>query len=277
MTSRYLLLILMLSAPRLTWSAEDFVPLYEHGDYELAARLCRQELADPRTLPPERAEAHRYLAASLHAMGRVQEARKQLELLLREQPGAGMDIKRFLPELAEFADAIRKQLAIERAYAQAVEREQKILEELSRLRPPPMYMRPEALGLCEFLGPQWAVEAGLAFHRAQLEGSARVLLNRDSAISPATLYPTFQVQGGLLLGGGKLRPLLSLRSVLAPAVSGYAAGVGAGMRYALPSGFVALADVGADYFFLMGDSNHRRFAVTAQAGVGFDVPLPSGR
>jgi hypothetical protein len=49
----------------------------------------------------------------------------------------------------------------------------------------------------------------------------------------------------------------------------------AGVRFKLRNGLVALLDVGGDYFFVR-DESYWPFAVTAQAGLGFDVRL-SGR
>lgn len=288
MTPRLLLpLVLLLLIPGLARAAPPFIQpgiqLYENGEYEVAAQFFQQVLDDPRRSPQERGEARLYLAAALHAQGRVEETRQQLELLARENPEQQVDSVRFLPELVAFAQEIRQRVDAEREFARKeAERERLAREEALRRAPPPAWMRPEAFGLYEALGPQWTVGAGLAYHRGLLEGGARVMLNRDPASSPPKLFPTFQLQGGVLpgrglaLGGGALRPHVGLRAILVPGAQSYGGGVVTGVRYTLANGLVALLDVGGDYFFSTPDDSYRRFAVTAQAGLGFDIRLPSG-
>jgi tetratricopeptide (TPR) repeat protein len=276
MSPRHLALwALVLLAPSLAWADTAGVQLYESGDYEAAAQSFSQVLADAQRPPQERGEARIYLAASLHALGRTEEAQQQLELLARENPGQRVDPVLFPPELVALAEAIRQRVDTEKEYARK-ETERLAREEASR-RPPALWLRPEILGLYELLGRQGTVGAGLSFHRGALEGSARALLNRDPSSFPPRLFPTFQLQGGALLGSGALKPHLGLRAILVPGARSYGAGAVAGLRLALPKGFVALVDVGVDRFFVTADDTYRQTAVTAQAGLGFDLQLTSGK
>lgn len=276
------LLVLVLLVPRLAWADAPGIQLYESGDYEAAAQSFTQVLADPRRPPQEHGAARVYLAASLHALGRTEEAQQQLEVLAREHPEQRVDAVLFPPELVALAEAIRQRVDTEREYARKeAERERLAREEALRRPPPPApvpaYLRPEVLGLYEALGRQGTVGVGLGYHRGLLEGTARVLVNGDPASSPPRLIPTFQLQGGVLLGRGAFRPHLGLRATLVPGARSYGGGAVAGLRVSLPRGFVALVDVGVERFFVTADDTYRDLALTAQAGLGFDLQLFSGK
>jgi tetratricopeptide (TPR) repeat protein len=276
MISRHLpLLALVLLAPRFAWADAPGVQLYESGDYEAAAQSFTQVLEEPQRLARERGEALVYLAASLHALGRTEEAQKHLEVLAREHPEQRVDAVLFPPELVALAEAIRQRVDTEREYARK-EAERLAREEASR-RPSTAYLRPEVLGLYEALGRQGTLGAGLAYHQGMLEGTARMWIGNDPASSPPRFIPTFQFQGGVLLGSGAFRPHLGLRAILVPGAQSYGGGVVAGLRVSLPKGFVALVDVGVDGFFVTPDDTYRNVAVTAQAGLGFDLQLTSGK
>ena len=279
-----LLLVLVLLTPGLARASSPDIELYESGEYEAAAQAFSQALADPQRSPQERGQARVYLAAALHALGRTEEAREQLERLARENPELRVDAVLFPPDLVALAEAIRQRVDTERDYARKeAERERLAREEALRrppppAPPPPAYLRPEVMGLYEALGSQATVGVGLAYHRSLLEVGARALLNSDRASSPPRFFPTFQLQGGVLLGSGTFRPHLGLRAILVPGAQSYGSGAVAGVRIALPKGFVALLDVGADYFFVTpGDGTYRNLALTAQAGLAFDIRLPSGK
>ncbi|MCY1079239.1 hypothetical protein [Archangium lansingense] len=191
-----------------------------------------------------------------------------------------MDEVRFLPELVALAEAIRQRVDTEREYARReAERERRLQEEAPRRLPPAApatmaWVRPEVHGLVEALGSQWTVGVGLAYHQGWLEASARALLNSDPGFSPPRFSPTFHLQGGLLLGKGALRPHLGLRAILVPGMASYGVGAVAGLRWALPASFVALVDVGAEYCIIVPNHDYRCAALTAQAGLGFDLHLP---
>jgi tetratricopeptide (TPR) repeat protein len=276
MTARHLLLlVLVLLAPGLaradSTNPQPGIQLYENGEYEAATQAFTQVLADAKRSPQEWGEARIYLAASLHALGRVEETRRQLEVLAREHPEQRVDGVRFLPELAALAETIRQRVDTERHYAQ------REAERVRLAQAPPSYVRPEVLGLYAALSNQWTVGGGIAFHRGLLEVSARALLNRDPVSSPPKLYPTFQLHVGVL-GGGRIQPHVGLRATHISLMDSYGAGAVAGLRYTLANNFVVLMDVGTDLFFHTPDyANQDKFHVTIEAGLGFDVRLPFGK
>jgi hypothetical protein len=119
------------------------------------------------------------------------------------------------------------------------------------------------LGLFEAVDRSWSVGAGASVQRKSLEGGVRVLLGNP---------PAFHVQAGWLASQERWRLLLGMRASLVPGLDSYGAGPVVGGRFALSRSLVGLVDVGADYFFTGRDDRYR-FAVTAQAGLGFDVRL----
>jgi tetratricopeptide (TPR) repeat protein len=273
-----LLVAVVLLTPRFAWADAAGVQLYESGEYEAAVQSFTQVLADAKSSARQRGEARLYLAASLHAMGQAEEARRQLEALAREHSELRVDAVRFPPDLVALAEAIRQQVETEQAFARReAEREREARAEALRRLPAPAYLRPEAVGLFEALGFQWSGGGGIAYHQGRLEGGARVLLGSDPSVVPAAFFPTFQLQGGWLLSAEGVQPLLGARAILTPATGSYGAGAVAGARIPLTGGLRAVVELGAEYFFLPADEDHLRFAVTAQVGLGFDVLLPRGR
>ena len=115
-TGLFLLVVLLLVSGA-AWAQTAGIERYEEGDFEAAARLFEQELAEPQLLPASRALTRIYLAASLYALGQVEEARKPLEALAREHPEQRVDPVRFPPELVALAEVIRQQVESERQLA----------------------------------------------------------------------------------------------------------------------------------------------------------------
>jgi tetratricopeptide (TPR) repeat protein len=262
MNPRTLALWLLLLLPRS--SGADPLPgisLYEGGEYEAAISSLEEALADPERPPEEKGLARIYLAASLHVLGRVDESRRQLEVVAREHPGLRVDPVRFLPELVALAEGIRERVEAEKRYAEQVALSQRMAQEAARNPSPPVYLRVEGLGFSEPMEGGWRLGAGVTLQQGMLEGSAR-------AWFPGT--PVFHLQGGLVPGSSALRPLLGVRAVLVPGEGGYGVGAVVGGRFLLPAHLVALVDVGADYF-LVADASHHRFAFTVQAGLGVDL------
>ncbi|WNG37214.1 hypothetical protein F0U61_28720 [Archangium violaceum] len=235
--------------------------LYESGQYEAAVQACEQVLAGPERPAEERGMARMYLAASLQVLGYANRVQQELELLAREHPGMRVDPVRFPPELVALAEGIRERVEAEKLYAaeQAALRERQALERARKT----LILRPEALALVEPLNRVWRPGAGVSINRGLLEAGAHVWLGGP---------PAFHLQGGLVPSRGRVRPFVGVRATLNPGAGGYGAGAVVGGRLALPAGFVALVDVGADYF-LIGDEAYQRFALTAHAGLGFDVRL----
>ncbi|HYH99352.1 tetratricopeptide repeat protein [Hyalangium sp.] len=261
----FLLLSLLLVSGS-AWAQKAGIERYEEGDFEAAARLFEQELAAPQLPPASQALARVYLAASLYALGREEEALKALEVLAREHPEQRVDPVRFPPDLVVLAETLRQKVESERQLAtqEAALQEARAEERRRAALAVPSHLRPEVLGLFDAVDRQGSLGAGLAFHRKSLEGSVRVLLGAP---------PVFHVQGGVRPGDGVLRPFLGLRASLLPGIDTYGAGPVLGGRLALPAGLVGVVDVGADYFFISRADRHR-FAVTVQAGLGFDLHLP---
>jgi hypothetical protein len=267
MSPRTLLLLLLLMAPAAAAELLPGIQLYESGEYEASARSFEEVLADPQRPAEDRRLARIYLAASLHALGQVDEARQQLEVIAREHPGRQVDAIRFPPELVALAEAIRERVETERWQAEQEALRKRQEQEAARARKPSQpesSLRPELLGLFEARDRALLLGGGLAYSHGALEGSARVW------ISPS---PVFHLQGGLLLGNGVLRPHLGLRATLVPGEGGYGAGALAGGRISLPAGLVGLVDVGGDYFFV-SDEAHQRFALTVQVGLGLELFRP---
>jgi hypothetical protein len=257
---------LFLLAPEAAWSQTAGIERYEYGDFEAAAQLFAQELAEPQLPPGRQALLRIYLAASLYALGLVEQARKPLEALARERPEVRVDPVRFPPELVEFAGRIHQQAETERQLAAREAALQRAREE-ARLRAAlgaPQALRPEVFGLLEARDRQWLWGAGGTFRRKLLEGSVHVLMGDP---------PVFQLQGGLLPGAGAVRPFLGLRASVLPGIQTYGGGPILGGRIALPGGLVGLVDLGADYFFARRE-DRQRFALTVQAGLGFELRVP---
>jgi hypothetical protein len=260
------LLVAHLLVSRVARAQTTGVDRYEYGDFEAATRLFEQELADPQLSPAGRALTRIYLAASLYALGQVEEARRPLEALAREHPEVRVDPVRFPPDLVALAEVIRQRVESEQQLALREAEVQKEREEEQRrvALEARSSLRPEAFGLFEGVGRQWTLGGGISFQRKSVEGSVRVLLGDP---------PVIHLQGGVLPGHGAWRPFLGLRASLLPGIQTYGAGPVVGGRIALPAGLVGVVDLGADYFFTRRNDRNR-FAVTVQAGLGFDLQLP---
>ncbi|HLL00474.1 MAG TPA: hypothetical protein VK539_07820 [Myxococcaceae bacterium] len=249
-----LLLMALLLVPGAAWAQAAGIERYEYGDYEAAARLFEQDLANTQRPPAGKALTLSYLASSLYALGQEEAARKWLEVLAREHPEQRVDPARFSPEVVALAELTRQQVESER---QREEARRRMNASASRS------LRPEVYGLFDAVDRHWALGGGIAFQRDSLEGGLRVVLADP---------PVFQLQGGVLPGRGASRLFLGLRASLLPGVKTYGAGPVIGGRIALPAGLVAVVDLGADYFFT-GRDDRRRLAVTAQVGLGFNLNL----
>jgi hypothetical protein len=254
--------VLLLLPPAARADTPPCIQLYEEGQYTAAVEACEQLLIQPGLSSEERGRAHIYLAASLQVLGYSSRVQYHLERLAREYPELRVDPIRFLPELVALAEGIRARVEAEKLYAaeQAALRERQALERSRNA----LRLRPEVFALVEPLNRVWRPGVGVSVNRGLLEGGAHVWLGGP---------PALHLQAGLVPGSGGLRPFVGLRATLNPGAGGYAGGAVLGGRLALPAGFLALLDVGADYFFI-GDETHQRFALTAHAGLGFDVRLP---
>jgi tetratricopeptide (TPR) repeat protein len=302
-----LLLLLLLLAPLAAWAKDSLgVRLYERGEYRRAVRVLRSEVDSPLSSEEEKARSRMYLAASLYMLGKKAEARQELETLVQRHPEQRVDPERFSRGLVALAkdvraaaeaarQAERERLAAEaeaarrqqEEAAEAVRREEEarrqreeeearrqqeqvatpvapVVEARSRWR-----LRPEATGFADMRGRTWGVGAGLTFGHGGLEGSARAVLGDET---------TYELEGGFVLGDGFFQPRVAVRGSAIPTLRIYGAGAMVGARLNLSPQFVALADVGAVYFFLpsrqVGDLRSTQFGVLASVGLGFNLLSP---
>ena len=257
----------LLLIPRLVWAEPAAVQLYEKGEYQTAVHAFEVILARSQQSAETRGLTLTYLAAALHVLGRVEEARKHLVVLAREHPEHRVDTVRFLPELVALAEAIRLQVKAEQNLAARTAELEQLMQQ-DRLHHPqpalPTHWRPEVFAFYEAIDSDWTIGAGLGYQWRSLEGTARLLLGEAMA---------FHLQGGVLLRRGDLLPLLGARTSFVPGLASYGAGPVVGVRYALPGHLVVLVDVGGEYFF-KGRDDRYRFALTAHMGLGFDVHVP---
>ncbi len=262
MNPRTLALWLLLLLPLASW-AESLpgIALYEGGEFEAAARSLEEALANPKLAPEEKGLVRIYLAASLHVLGRVDEARQLLEVVAREHPELRVDPVRFLPELVALAEGIRERVQADKRYAEQEALSQRMAREAALNQSPPIHLRLEGLGFSEPTERVWRMGAGVALRRGLLEAGARGWFMGA---------PVVHLQGGLVPGSTALRPFLGLRTVLSSGAGGYGVGAVLGGRLLLPAHLEALVDVGGDYF-LGADEAHNSFALTVQAGLGFDL------
>jgi len=302
------LLLLLLILPLSTWAAElPGVTLYEQGEYTRASRALKGDLNNPRRTEAQRARARLYLAASLVALEKTEEARQQLEELARKYPEQRVDPALFPPELVELERLVRSELQAERlrkeaeqaelnriAAAEDAERRRREQEEAARnqvvqvpreepqgpvsVAPPaaPFRLRPEALVFSDVSGfiPPTSKSSigfglGLSAGIGMFDGSARALIgNRSLGV---------ELDAGLLFGNGAFQPRLGLRGTVVPFFEGggvaFGGGGSLGGRLALSPAFTALVDVSYQGFAVPDNqkSAYRSFVVVGSAGLGFNL------
>jgi hypothetical protein len=135
MFPRPFVLVLLLLLPMSTWAARlRGIQLYERGDYAGAVRKLKAEVNNPQYGEKDRARARVYLAASLQALGKEDEAFLQLEELARTYPAQRVDPALFPPELVRLELKVREQLETERQVQEAERRRQEAEQaELNRI------------------------------------------------------------------------------------------------------------------------------------------------
>ncbi|WP_375770805.1 hypothetical protein NR798_07865 [Archangium gephyra] len=303
------LLLLVLLLPLTTWAAQlPGIRLYQRGEYAKASRTLKQEINNPRRSEEERALARVYLAASLMALEKEDEAYEQLEELVRIYPEQRVDPALFPPELVELELKVRERLNAERlrqeaeqaelnriAAAEEAARRKREQEEAARDRvtdgwpreepqgpvsaaPPasPFRLRPEALVFSDVSGfiPPTSRSSigfglGLSAGIGMFDGSARALIgNRSLGV---------ELDAGLLFGNGAFQPRLGLRGTVVPFFEGGGIAIGGGgslgARLALSPAFTALVDVSYQGFAVPENqqSAYRSFVVVGSAGLGFNL------
>lgn len=255
MTLRALLLLLWL-VPMSAWAAKmPGIRLYEQGKYAKASRSLRAEIKNPRRSEEDRARARVYLAASLLALKKTNEARQQLEVLAQTTSEPQVDPALFPPELVEMEKQVRGRLQPEglplesdqaerdRLAAQEADRLRREQEEADRLRreregadrqavvdaqrPPEGELEAPAGPASSFrLRPEltgYSDAAGLLTGGTVTMGPA---LGLTAGVGPveATVRTlggerwAWELEAGYLFGTGSFQPRLSVRATLFPGV-----------------------------------------------------------
>src|SRR5690349_6697859 len=103
MSLRFLLLVLLLS-PLAAWAQKQIrgIDSYARGNYSKAITDLSREVDNPRRTDKERARARLYLAASLYASGKTDQAGEQLKELARRHPDQRVDPNFFPPDFVAF-------------------------------------------------------------------------------------------------------------------------------------------------------------------------------
>jgi hypothetical protein len=252
------------------------VALYERGEYAQARRALESELKAPNLTDRGRATARLYLAASLHELGATSETWAQLEELARNHPEHPVDPALFPPEFMVLAAEARKQVEAERRPPPPVVEERRedvtpspFEQPLADAGEEPAVagrsrLLPEVFGFMDPVGKAVGLGGGLTYGTGSFEVGARALLGDQVGAG---------LQVGLVLGDGAFRPHVALRGTAVPGLSAYGGGPVVGARLALGTSLTALVDVGAEYF-KVSDAGYRSFALTASAGLGFDLLSP---
>ncbi|MFE8605739.1 hypothetical protein [Archangium violaceum] len=296
------LLLLLLLLPLSTWAAQlPGIRLYQRGEYARASRTLKQEINNPRRTDEQRALARVYLAASLLALEKEDEAFLQLEELARTYPEQRVDPALFPPELVDLELKVRAQIEVERrrqeaeqaelnriAAAEDAARRKREQEEAARnqvgvepgsdvqasvsAEPASSFrLRPEAIGYGDFAGlvfPPGRSSIGFGLGASagsgMFDGSARVLFG-DRLVG-------VELDAGLLFGTGAFQPRVGLRGTFVPGLAGSQAiggGVSVGGRLALPSRFTVLLDASLQGFAV--PEGYKSVVLMGSAGVGFNL------
>jgi tetratricopeptide (TPR) repeat protein len=269
-----ILLCVLWLLPSVALAQSRGVALYERGEYAQARRALEAELKAPGLAERERATARLYLAASLHELGELAATRAQLEELARSHPDQPVDPALFPPEFVVLAAEARKHVVAERRPPpepevrhedapanpwEAPEVSEEPVASSGRSR-----LMPEVFGFMDPAGKSVGVGGGLTYGSGAFEVGARALMGTQVAAG---------LQVGLVLGDGAFRPHVALRATAIPGLSAYGGGPVVGARFGLGPSFTALVDVGAE-LFKVSDENYRKFALSASAGLGFDLLSP---
>ncbi|MFY0525742.1 tetratricopeptide repeat protein [Archangium gephyra] len=292
------LLLLLLLLPLSTWAAQlPGIRLYQRGEYAKASRTLKQEINNPRRTDEQRALARVYLAASLLALEKEDEAFLQLEELARTYPEQRVDPALFPPELVDLELKVRAQIEVERRRQEAEqaelnriaaqedaerrrrEQEQAARDQLAEMPrdevpgPAPvepsssaLRLRPEVTGFVDMLGQGsrgFGVGATLGF--GALDTSARLLPGPEGRWG-------LSLDVGYLFGRGMFQPRVGLRGT---GVLGVGVGGGAvvGVRLTPLPWFTWLLDVGIEkYRVRVSDQDRfRDVTLVASTGLGFNL------
>ena len=289
------LLLLLLLLPLTTWAVQlPGIRLYQRGEYAKASRTLKQELNNPRRTEQQRALARVYLAASLMALEKEDEAYEQLEELARTYPEQRVDPALFPPELVDLELKVRAQLDAERrrqeaeqaelnriAAAEDAERRRREQAEVARnqvgavprdevqgtapAEPVSTFrLRPEVTGFVDMWGNGsrgFGVGATLGF--GALDTSARLLPGPEGRWG-------LSLDVGYLFGRGMFQPRLGLRGtgVLGVGVGGGPVG---GVRLTPLPWFTWLVDVGIEKYWVREQERYQDVTLVVSTGLGFNL------
>lgn len=291
------LLLLLLLLPLSTWAAAQLpgIRLYQRGEYAKASRTLKQEINNPRRTDEQRALARVYLAASLLALEKEDEAFLQLEELARTYPEQRVDPALFPPELVDLELKVRAQLDVERrrqeaeqaelnriAAAEDAARRKREQEEAARNQqvqvtpvdepqvPAPaeptasFRLRPEVTGYVDMWGSGsrgFGVGATVGF--GALDVSARLLPGPERRWGVS-------VDVGYLFGRGMFQPRVALRGT---GVAGVGVGGGAvvGARLTPLPWFTWMVDVGIEKYSVRDAALYRDVTLVASTGLGINL------
>ncbi|MFP2907145.1 hypothetical protein ACLESD_19270 [Pyxidicoccus sp. 3LFB2] len=266
-----ILLCVLWLLPSVALAQSRGVALYERGEYAQARRALELELRDRSLAERERAAARLYLAASLYELGEETDTRAQLEALWRSHPDLQVDPALFPPEFVVLAGEARKKVAAESQPSPDGKDPSEGDGTTSPWEPTEVSsasgrsrLLPEVFGFMDPVGKAVGVGGGLTYGTGSFELGARALLGSEVGAG---------LQLGLVLGDGAFRPHVALRGTAIPGLSAYGGGPVVGARFALGPSFTALVDVGAE-LFKVSETGYRSFALTASAGLGFDLLSP---
>jgi hypothetical protein len=305
------LFLLLLLVPLAAWAKESpGVRLYERGEYQRAVRALTSEVKSKLRKPKDRALARVYLAASLHALGKTEEARQQLELLAKEFPEQRVDPALFPPELVELEQEVRaktdpaQQAERERLAAEEARRQQEAAaaeeearrqqelataEEARRRQAEEEARRQQELAAQQVTAPveapsRWRLRpeaTSFVDVRGRSWGPAAGLTVGYGAVEASARAVfgdsmTYELEAGFAFGSGFFQPRLALRGSAIPRARILGAGAMVGARLNLSPQFVVLADVGAVYFRLPssppeGLPPSTPFGLLATVGLGFNL------
>ncbi|MFL5356020.1 tetratricopeptide repeat protein [Archangium sp.] len=311
MSLRPLLLLLWL-VPMSAWAAKmPGIRLYEQGEYARASRSLKAELKNRQRSEAELARARVYLAASLLALGKKNEARQQLEQLARSTPEPQVDPAIFPPELVELEKDVRGKLQATRPpvapdqaekdrlaalEAERLKREQEEAERLEREREaahkPPVVVEQRPVEP-ESQGPESEDEAPSTFRlRPEVVGFGDIAGQLSSGKSSVGLaagltvgsglfegsarallgdHPAVELDAALVFGQGFFQPRVGLRGTLVPGLSSTGFGGGVVLGARLALSSRLIALVDVSAQKFSVPEGYRNFAVTGAAGVGFNL------
>ncbi|MCY1074597.1 tetratricopeptide repeat protein [Archangium lansingense] len=245
------LLLLLVLLPLSAWAARlQGLRYYERGEYAKASRTLKREISSPQLSDEQRALARVYLAASLLALKKEDEAYLQLEELARTYPEQRVDPSLFPPRLVELELEVRERLKIERLREEAEKAEQAELnriaaaedaerrkrEQEAAARNPAQVepqgelqdtataqpassfrLRPELTGYSDVAGaftPGGKLSIGpavaLTAGVGPVEATVRTLIGKERW--------AWELEAGYLFGTGAFQPRLSVRSTLFPGI-----------------------------------------------------------